>query len=443
MIGCTAAYYLTRHPSFNPLIHHITLLEATSIAAAASGKAGGLLGLWAYPECIVPLSYRLHKDLAAEHGGVERWGYRRLECGQISAVVRKVDLNGTSTPRKPKIAASVKQETNEGEALATPHSVGSDAHDGQQHQSEEGRDWEKLPKQNKKATALLHESKLPPDLDWINGNVVQEYAEMGLPGFTETAQVHPFQFTQAIAGLARDAGTDIRTNAKVTRIALNQAATAVAAVAYLDRLTGKSHTIQGVTDVIVAAGPWTGRLVPRTRVTGLRAHSVVFAADVSPHAVFTNITLPADWAPPHRAARGQRRRHRGTVDPEVYARPGGEVYACGEPDRAVSLPETADLVRTDEAQCDDMVSYLATVSPVLAAAPVAAKQACYMPQFEDGQGAPLIGPTSVAGLWVASGHTCWGIQNGPGTGKLLSEFIFEGTARSADVAELDPRRYNV
>ena len=392
----------------------------------------------------MPLSYRLHKELAAEHGGAERWGYRQLECGQISAVVRKTDLNGATTPRKPKAATPVKQRPDGGGGvLTTPQSAELDGHDGQPQQQEGGREWEKLPKQNKRAAALLHESKLPPDLDWFNGSLVREYAEMGLPGFTETAQVHPLQFTQAVAGLARDAGTDIRTNAKVTRIGLNKAATAVTGVAYLDRGTGETRTIQGVTDIVVAAGPWTGRLLPRTRVTGLRAHSVVFAADVSPYAVFTNISLPADWVPAHRAARGQRRRHRGNVDPEVYARPGGEVYACGEPDRAVPLPETADLVRTDEAQCDDMVSYLGTVSPVLAAAPVAARQACYMPQFEDGQGAPLVGPTSVAGLWVASGHTCWGIQNGPATGRLLSEFIFEGAARSADVAELDPRRYQV
>ncbi|RYP20621.1 hypothetical protein DL765_002692 [Monosporascus sp. GIB2] len=436
VIGCTTAYYLTRHPSFNPLIHHITLLEATSIAAAASGKAGGLLGLWAYPECIVPLSYRLHSELAAEHGGAERWGYRRLDCGQISAVVRKADLDSTSTPRKAKSATPTKQDNNGVLPVAQKESNG---HNGQEEQHD-GQEWQKLVKQDKKATALLQKSKLPPGLDWINGNLVQEYAEMGQPGFTETAQVHPFQFTQAMAALARDAGTDIRIGAKVTRIGLNQAETAVTSISYLDRASNETQTVLGVTDVVVAAGPWTGRVLPRTRVEGLRAHSVVFSAHVSPYAVFTNISLPSDWVPAHRAARGQRRRHRGNVDPEIYARPGGEVYACGEPDRAMPLPDTADAVRTDEAQCDDMVSYIATVSPVLAAAPVAAKQACYLPQHEGG---PLVGATSVAGLWVASGHTCWGIQNGPGTGKLVSEFIFDGAACSADVSELDPRKFGV
>lgn len=39
---------------------------------------------------------------------------------------------------------------------------------------------------------------------------------------------------------------------------------------------------------------------------------------------------------------------------------------------------------------------------------------------------------------MAAGHTCWGIQNSCATGKVMSEFVFEGAARSADVRELDP-----
>ena len=67
VIGATTAYFLTRHPRYDRNLHCITLLEATTtIAAGASGKAGGLLGLWAYPEELVPLSYHLHRELATE-----------------------------------------------------------------------------------------------------------------------------------------------------------------------------------------------------------------------------------------------------------------------------------------------------------------------------------------------------------------------------------------
>ncbi|KAI1429533.1 FAD dependent oxidoreductase [Xylaria sp. FL1777] len=459
IIGTTTAYYLTRHPSFNPLIHHITLVEATSIAAGASGKAGGLLGLWAYPMCMVPLSYRLHAELAAEHDGPARWGYRRLECVQIAATVKGKDSRSKAKSKGRKSTSNKTKRANPRESTSTlqqglqepipsqPHNgCPSLSHSVQQSQQvqdlaqlqDEAKDWQKLPKQDKVATTLMRQSVLPADLDWIDSELVGEYAEMGLDGYTETAQVHPHQFTTSMADLAHSAGVEIRLNAKVTKIGISHGG--VKTVEYIDRVTGSLRTMLGVTDVVVAAGPWCSSLLPQTKVEGLRAHSVVFEADVTPYAVFTNISLPANWIPPHR----QRRVHSGNVDPEMYARPG-EVYACGECDPTVPLPETADLVEVDEAQCDDMVAYIGTVSTTLKAAPVTAKQACYMPRhLRPGQESiPLVGGTAVEGLWVAAGHTCWGIQNGPATGKLMSEFIFEGSAKSADVAELDPRQFGI
>ena len=91
IVGCTSAYFLTRHPSFDASKHTVTILEATKIAGGASGKAGGLLALWAYPSSIVPLSYRLHKQLSDEHGGEERWGYRAIHCGQVDCKGRQVE----------------------------------------------------------------------------------------------------------------------------------------------------------------------------------------------------------------------------------------------------------------------------------------------------------------------------------------------------------------
>lgn len=425
IIGCTTAYYLTRHPKFNPALHIITILEAApSIAAGASGKAGGLLALWAYPSCLVPLSYRLHGELAAEHNGAQKWGYRKLKCGAIEATVSSKKIEQL---RKPK---------------------------------DEGKAWEKLPKQNDAAKELLETSSLPEDLDWIDRDVVDGYAEMGAPGRTETAQVHPYHFTTSIAELARGGGVDIRTNARVTNIKTSPSG--VEGVEYLDRKTNETKEISDATDIMVAAGPWTGRVLPRTKVEGLRAHSVVYDADVSAYAVFTDIDLPATFVPEHRAKMGQKRKHKGNVDPEVYARPFNEVYACGmpyphldtqctanittgEPDTAIPLPDTADQVEFNEAQCDDIISYIGTISPVLGAAPIKTKQACYLPRhMRFGQeSGPLVGKTTVPGLWVASGHTCWGIQNGPGTGKLMSEFIFDGKATSANVDKLDPRKFKV
>ncbi|KAG6028157.1 hypothetical protein E4U41_000767 [Claviceps citrina] len=409
IIGCTTAYYLTRHPKFNPALHTITLLEAgSSLAAGASGKAGGLLALWAYPACIVPLSYQLHAELAAEHDGARKWGYRKLHCGSFEAVVPK-------------------------QACSEVHQAHGD----------EGKAWEKLPKQDAAAKDLLEEGALPKELDWVNRDLIRSWAEMGGPATAETSQAHPLHFTTAIGQLAQQAGVQMRMNCKVGRIVTSK--TSVDRIEYLDRNTGETRELTDVTDVVVTAGPWTGKLLPRSKVEGLRAHSVVYEADVSPFAVFTDIQLPSDFVPEHRAKLGQKRMHKSHVDPEIYARPFGEAYACGEPDTTIPLPDTVDQVQCDEAQCDDIISYIKTFSPVLASAPIKAKQSCYMPRhMRFGQeSGPLIGPTTIGGLWVAAGHTCWGIQNGPATGKLMSEYIFDGAATSANIEKLDPRKFRV
>lgn len=59
IIGCTTAYYVSRHPSFSPSVN-VTILEASAYGAAqgASGKAGGLVSKQAYPEELVELSFR-------------------------------------------------------------------------------------------------------------------------------------------------------------------------------------------------------------------------------------------------------------------------------------------------------------------------------------------------------------------------------------------------
>jgi glycine/D-amino acid oxidase-like deaminating enzyme len=311
VIGNTTAYFLTRHPRFNPALHTITLLEAApTIAQGASGKAGGLLALWAYPSCLVPLSYKLHAELAAEHDGARRWGYRRLGCGSIEAIVSKKRI----------------QEMNDSKQQQQQQ---------QQQEGADGKAWEKLPKQDDAAQGLLQRTNFPEDFDYVDRSVVMSWQEMGAPGFTETSQVHPYHFTTSIAELAQTAGVDIRTNAKV--IKLRTTAQGVQGVEYLDRTTDETKSIDDVTDIVVAAGPWTSSVLPRAKIEGLRAHSVVFEADVSPYAVFTDIQLPSDFVPEHRAHMGQKRRHKGRVDPEIYARPFGEVYACGTLPRRLSF----------------------------------------------------------------------------------------------------------
>jgi glycine/D-amino acid oxidase-like deaminating enzyme len=129
------------------------------------------------------------------------------------------------------------------------------------------------------------------------------------------------------------------------------------------------------------------------------------------------------------------------VTPEIYARPNNEVYVCCEGDVTVPLPPTSDMVEVSNARCQEIVDAVGSVSDQLRDGIVTGRRACYLPTINTGgSGGPLIGPTGVDGLLLATGHSCWGIQNAPATGMVVSEMVFEGKAKSADIRSLDPRR---
>ncbi|KAK7757233.1 hypothetical protein SLS62_000782 [Diatrype stigma] len=506
IIGCSAAYYLTRHPSYSPATHQVTLLEAAStssggrtadsslqdpaelvvegetgqpqprnpahdgIAGGASGKAGGLLALWAFPQNIVPLSFRLHEELAREHGGAARWGYRRCNAGQVECRARlpppsAAGAAATSSP--PKKAKKGREDGDEGDdedddEVEEEDEVGEDDED----EAEAGAGTRPIIASRGKGlhnkvddNAAARKKKLaalgaPADLDWIDPSYsLLGYEGMGTPA--DTAQVHPELFTRSMAQMAEDAGVRIITGARVTSINTTTddetETETVESVTYVrkDSSDGDNetdHTLPA-TDVIIAAGPWTSRLLPQIPVTASRAHSIVVrtpgAAALSPYALFTSIALPAGFPEPTTGGRVPLRRA-AYAEPEIYARPDGTAYACGPTDASEPLPETTAGVRVDEARCADIAAQIAAVSAELGGGgggggkkgEVIAKQACYLPQ-----GGPFIGPVpGLRGAVVAAGHTCWGIQNAPATGKLVSELVLEGRARSARLGGCDPAR---
>lgn len=401
IIGCSTAYFLTRHPKYDPAKHSITILEGTGIASGASGKAGGLLALWAYPGSLVPLSFRLHKVLAAEHGGDQRWGYRPLGVGSIDCVGRPI-----SASRVP----------GKGEEL-------KGVHDSSVPGTGDGN--VSLEKRSTDSYKRLRKVGLPDDLDWISSESARGYDSMGSE--RDTAQVHPYQFTTSMADLAKEKGANVIIG-KCTSIDTKSKK--------IEYTTSSSSTPQtlSATDIVITAGPWTSKLYPSAPIGNTRAHSVVITPtrDISPYALFTSISIPKNY----KDGVTSRAMH---VTPEIYARPFRSVYACGEGDHLVPLPESTADVECDQSRCQDVIDYVSSISDELRDGEVTARQACYLPVVETG-GGPLVGPTGEPGIWMAAGHTCWGIQNGPGTGKLMSEFVMDGKASSANVAGLDPRK---
>ncbi|KAF2016541.1 FAD dependent oxidoreductase [Aaosphaeria arxii CBS 175.79] len=390
IIGSTTAYFLSHHEKFNRERDSITLLEATKIAGGASGKAGGLLAKWAYPSCIVPLSYRLHQELASTHAGSSRWDYRGVNCGQL-------DTKGRPPSKTPNNALNL------------------------------NKDSVSLQKRSEKALGLLRAAGVPDDLDWVQADGIAAYDEMGDP--STTAQVHPFKFTTSMADLAEEKGVKV-VFGSAKEVLQSSSTGSVEGVKYTDKATGEEKTLEADT-VVLTAGPWTPIVWPKAPISALRAHSVTITPSrpVSAYALFTSIDLPKA---------GGKRSH--TVTPEIYARPNNEVYACGEGDQYVPLPASTDLVEVDEGRCQDIVDQVTSISEELRDGEVTVRQACYLPNATRG-GGPYIGETKTKGLFIGAGHTCWGIQNAPGTGKVLSEMIWDGKAKSADLSSLDPKRF--
>ena len=181
--------------------------------------------------------------------------------------------------------------------------------------------------------------------------------------------------------------------------------------------------------IVLTVGPWTSKILPDCPISGLRAHSITIAPfkdqPVSPYAIFTEFkTGPYSY-----------------ISPEIYARQD-EVYVCGEGDSTVAVPETTDDVEVVKSKCDELFRQVGKVSPNLRRGQILKRQACYLPVLDvPSSSGPLIGETNVSNLYLASGHSCWGINNAPGTGKIMSQLLLEGDVKCADISSLDPSLY--
>ncbi|KAH9474707.1 Putative oxidoreductase TDA3 [Psilocybe cubensis] len=361
IIGCTTAYYLSRHPSSSSA--KITLIEASEHGPAqgASGKAGGLVARWAYPKEIVDVSFEEHVKLAEEHNGKDRWGWRYVGCGSWegrgeTAVNLSKEEERTSNANK-----SLEKE------LGLP---------GGQKPLRGGKSRKK--------------NSLPEDLDWVHEELTDSYSPMARDG--HTAQVHPYLFTTSMYELAKQNGvTCIR--GKVTSILQDNGS--VTGVEYICPTTHNTERISA-TQVLLAAGAWSPSIVSELPIQATRAHSITIrpkeGVTISPYVLFTEITEPPT---------------RAHSSPEIYARPDNEVYACGPGDDC-PLPDTVDEVVVDQTSCDLIYRHVSSISKQLREGVVEKKQACYLPSVSTG-GGPMIGEAKqiAKGLFIGTGHTCW------------------------------------
>ncbi len=252
------------------------------------------------------------------------------------------------------------------------------------------------------------------DIGWLSPEVAVTQS-IGSPA--TTAQVHPAKFTAAMMQEAAAQGAELRIG-RVTGIAQNAG-----------RVTGVEvdGTVIGGNAVVIAMGPWSilaARWLPLPPVFGLKGHSLVFDT--------------ADRVPAEAAFVEYRERSGVTLSPELFPRPDGTTYVCAISSES-PLPVDPAEIAPDPGAIERLEAICADLSPVLAGSRILARQACYRPVTRDGL--PLIGPVpGVAGAYIATGHSVWGILNAPATGEAMAELICAGQARTTDLSPFDPAR---
>ncbi len=257
-----------------------------------------------------------------------------------------------------------------------------------------------------------HDRDAPP---WLDGQCAV-HATIG--STRTTATIDPERFTRALVDAACQRGTRFIAG-EVNGITLDEAG-AVRGV----RVDSSEINADAV---VIAMGPWTilaSQWLPIPAVAGLKGYSVVLAprSPVPAQALFVEYEL----------ASGER------ISPEIVARAGGEVWACGfssdDP-----LPINPADVSVDDTQCQRIARICASLSSRLENARLLRSQACYRPICADAM--PLLGAVpGVPGAYIATAHNCWGMLNAPASGKAMAELLCDGKSSSIDLTPFDPAR---
>jgi len=269
--------------------------------------------------------------------------------------------------------------------------------------------------------------------DWVDRTNLVQTTVIGTQD--DTAQVHPERLTKALLHHVEQRGGAVRERTKVVGVTTLSSTGAVCGVRVVNLDTQQEETIPA-SAVVFALGAWSSALrsiLPRQtasevpEVSGLKVHSIV-VDDSNGKATADALFLAYD-------------KPGVSVEPEVYPRPDNTVYVCGvssdEPP-----PPLADDIKPDKAAIALLRDVASSVSEEIGSGAVLKEQACFLPCTDDG--IPTIGEMAgLKGAYIATGHSCWGILNGPATGLALAELIVDGTSSSVDLSAFSPARFAI
>jgi glycine oxidase len=233
--------------------------------------------------------------------------------------------------------------------------------------------------------------------------------------------IPPASATEAWADLAEDRGADLLIGVPGRPMVESDRVTGVA----LD-----DGSVILADAVLVAAGPWTPRLVDPTGT---------WRPIVPTYGVTVQLRL-GDAAPRHIV-------EEDAVDTINRTEPASEAAPEADPPSIFSIASARGIstlgstfmtVEPDPATVEPLLlRRAAAFLPAVADAEIVGRRMCARPQSVDGR--PFIGPVEgVTGLFVCAGHGPWGISTGPASAAVAARAVLDGTPPPAELAASRP-----
>lgn len=407
IIGVSTAYYLSDHQP--PSTIHLVEL-APELFSSASGNAGGFLAKdWFRPsvESLGAFSFDLHRKLAEEHGGKEKWLYSPTTSLDYSLASKDTNTGGRGTDWL--LQGTSRAQAAPAEAQGTTKPV------------------EHAP-------------------TWIRrepGDRVEV-----ISGPDTTAQLDPRRLCDFLLQESLKRGVRLHHPASVASVSTDVRGE-LAGVRIVDEKLG-IETDLPCTRIIIAAGVWSESVF-----RGLFPHSTLEMA-VGSLAGLSLVLRSPRW----KGAEGDEchaiyTTHGEWFAPEIYARLGGEIFIGGVNSSELPVPEVPGKVvvsgggidrlkKTTKAllgstgadgSADD--SDLQVVRQALCYRPVTARGTPIIARVPDEHLGPGMETRYGAdgGVYVATGHGPWGISMALGTGVVLAELV-QGRPLSVDISAL-------
>jgi glycine/D-amino acid oxidase-like deaminating enzyme len=238
--------------------------------------------------------------------------------------------------------------------------------------------------------------------------------------------VPPAAATAAWAELAVDRGA---------RILVGSAARPAIADGRVTGVSLDDGTTIAAGAVLVAAGPWTPRLVDPSGTWRpiVATYGVTLQLRMDPASIPHHIVEEDEVDAINRADAATERAAAAASDEEPPS-----LFSLASAAGVSTLGSTFLPAEPDAALIEPLLIRRATAFlPAIESAELVGRRMCARPQSVDGR--PFIGAVGgVDGLFVCAGHGPWGISTGPASAALAARAILDGTSPPAELAATRP-----